>query len=194
MVKAVIFDCFGVLTTSGFRVFRDKYFEGDSKKHELALDLMSQQNLGLITYKDLIKKVSRLANVTEEKVKEYMDENKANEPLFDFIREQLKPKYKIGLLSNAGDNWLSELFNKKEIELFDDVILSYKVGLIKPDPNIYIMAAKRLGLEPEECVFIDDNPGHCSAAREVGMKAIVYSSFPEVKNNLQKLLSSASNN
>jgi putative hydrolase of the HAD superfamily len=67
--------------------------------------------------------------------------------------------------------------------------LSYKVGLIKPDPNIYIMAAKRLGLEPEECVFIDDNPGHCSAAREVGMKAIVYSSFSEVKNNLEKILS-----
>jgi HAD superfamily hydrolase (TIGR01509 family) len=191
MIKAIIFDCFGVLTTSGFRVFRDKYFDGEPEKHRLALDLMSQQNLGLLTYKDFIKKVAALAKVSEETVKEYMDENKANEPLLNYIRSELKPKYKIGLLSNAGDNWLNDLFHNKDTELFDDVVLSYKVGYIKPDPNIYLLAAKRLEVEPVECVFIDDNPGHCSSAREVGMKAIFYEDFSNAKEQLQKILASS---
>lgn len=190
MIKAVIFDCFGVLTTSGFKVFRDKYFEGQPKKHQEALDLMAQQNLGILYYKDLIKKVSALAHVPEATVKEYMAENKANEPLFDYIRTKLKPKYKIGLLSNAGDNWLKDLFEEKDIKLFDDIVLSYEVGYIKPDPSIYLLAAKRLKVNPEECIFIDDNPGHCSSAKEVGMKAICYDDFHEMKSHLEKILSS----
>lgn len=194
MIKAIIFDCFGVLTTSGFRVFRDKYFADEPKKRDRALELMSQQNLGTLTYGDLIKGVSELAGVPKDTVKEYMDENKSNEPLFDYIRKELKPKYKIGLLSNAGDNWLKELFEQKDIKLFDDIVLSYEVGLIKPDPSIYIMAAKRLGVEPEEAVFIDDNPGHCSAAREIGMKSIFYEEFSQAKEDLQKLLAARADN
>src|SRR4051812_3957844 len=193
MIKAIIFDCFGVLTTSGFRVFRDKYFENEPQKHRLALDLMAQQNLGLLTYKHFIKQMSDLAKVPEAKVQEYMDENKSNEPLFDFIRSQLQPKYKIGLLSNAGNNWLKELFSEKDIKLFNDTVLSYEVGYIKPDPSIYILAAKRLHVEPSECVFIDDNPGHCHAAKEIGMKSIYYEDFSQFKRDIEKILSAGSN-
>lgn len=171
-------------------MFRDKFFADDPEKHRLALDLMGQQNLGTLTYKDLIEQVAKLAKVSEGTVQEYMDENKANEPLFDYIRKELKPKYKIAMLSNAGDNWLKELFEQKDIKLFDEVVLSYSVGYIKPDPNIYLLTAKRLKLEPEQCVFVDDNAGHCSGAREVGMKAILYEDFPQLKTDLQKLLSS----
>jgi len=188
MIKAVIFDCFGVLTTSGFRVFRDKYFADDIEKRDQALELMSQQNLGTLSYKELIKRVAKLANVPEETVESYMDKNKPNEPLFDYIRSKLKPKYKIGLLSNAGDNWLKELFSEEDVKLFDEIILSYEVGLIKPDPNIYLLAAKKFNVEPAECIFIDDNHVHCSGAEGVGMKAICYKDFSQFKKDFEELL------
>jgi putative hydrolase of the HAD superfamily len=55
---------------------------------------------------------------------------------------------------------------------FDDVISSADVGLAKPDHAIYRLAAERLGLPVEECLFIDDTERNVVAAREVGMAAI----------------------
>ena len=54
-------------------------------------------------------------------------------------------------------------------ELFDAWVISGEVGLRKPDPAIYELAAERLGLPPEACVFVDDLPGNLKPARALGM-------------------------
>ena len=56
--------------------------------------------------------------------------------------------------------------------LFDDVISSAVVGMAKPDHRIYRLAAERLKLPVEECLFIDDAERNVEAAREVGMSAV----------------------
>jgi epoxide hydrolase-like predicted phosphatase len=188
MIKAIIFDCFGVLTTEGFGVFRDKFFEGAPKKREQANALMDELNTGRLTYDGFIDGLVSLSGTSRAVVNDYMTRNKPNEPLFNYMRAKLKPNYKLGLLSNAGDNWLKELFSKKDIELFDDIILSYEIGVIKPDPKIYKIAAKRLNVEPEQCVFIDDNQGHCSGGAKAGMKTICYQNFEQLKRDLEPLL------
>ena len=58
------------------------------------------------------------------------------------------------------------------LDLFDDVVCSADVGLAKPDPRVYALAASRLRLEPGECVFIDDLAGNVEAARAAGMLAV----------------------
>lgn len=98
--------------------------------------------------------------------------NDANETLFAFIRDELKPGYKIGMISNAGANFLHELFEEWQVELFDDTVLSFEAGAVKPDPAIYEMAISRLGVMPEECVFVDDLERFCTAANDLGMNAI----------------------
>lgn len=98
--------------------------------------------------------------------------NDTNEALFAYIRDDLKPHYKIGMISNAGADWLHELFEPWQVELFDDTILSFEVGIVKPDPAIYEMAATRLGVTPEECIFVDDIEQFCTVAADLGMKAI----------------------
>ena len=60
------------------------------------------------------------------------------------------------------------------LALFDDVVVSAEVGLAKPDPEVFRLAARRLGLPPAECVFVDDWDVNVGAAREVGMAAILY--------------------
>ena len=53
-------------------------------------------------------------------------------------------------------------------ELFDAVVISAEVGLHKPQPEIYLLAAERLGVEPAECVFVDDLRENCAGRRGGG--------------------------
>jgi HAD superfamily hydrolase (TIGR01509 family) len=54
----------------------------------------------------------------------------------------------------------------------DDILISAEVGLAKPDPRIYRLAAERLGVRPDEAVFVDDFAANVEGARAVGMRAI----------------------
>lgn len=58
------------------------------------------------------------------------------------------------------------------LALFELVIESSKVGLRKPDPRIYLMACERLGVEPAECIYLDDLGINCKPAAALGMTAI----------------------
>ena len=85
----------------------------------------------------------------------------------------LRPPYRLAVLSNADITLEDRIRNDYGIyDLFDEVICSADVGLAKPDAAAYRLAAERLGLEAEECVFIDDIKQNVAGAREVGMAAI----------------------
>jgi len=101
MIKAIIFDCFGVLSTEGFRVFCDKYFKDSPDKRAAAQDLMDRSCLGNMSFDEFESGLASLGRTSVETVREYLNRNKPNEPLFKLIREELKPKYKIGMLSNS---------------------------------------------------------------------------------------------
>jgi HAD superfamily hydrolase (TIGR01509 family) len=194
MIKAIIFDCFGVLSTEGFGSFRDKYLVNDPDRRQQANKTMDELNAGRIPYDEFVKELARLANVSEQTVGEYLSENKPNEPLFDYIRQNLKPHYKIGMLSNAGDDWLEELFEQRDIKLFDDIVLSYKFGMIKPQSDIYTLAVKRLGVASSESIFIDDQEKHCEGARAAGIRAIWYKDFSQFRFELEKILAPSADN
>jgi epoxide hydrolase-like predicted phosphatase len=56
----------------------------------------------------------------------------------------------------------------------DDIVYSDEVGLLKPDPAIYRLTQDRLGVQPEEIVFLDDRPDNVEAAARVGWHAILH--------------------
>jgi putative hydrolase of the HAD superfamily len=86
---------------------------------------------------------------------------------------RLRPAYRLSVLSNADLSLRSRLQHEHGLlDLFDDVVVSAEVGLAKPDPEIFRVAVKRLGLAPEQCVFVDDWDVNVNAAREVGMSAV----------------------
>ena len=87
----------------------------------------------------------------------------------------LRPPYKLAVLSNADSTLEDRMRDGLGIhDLFDTVVCSAVVGLAKPDYAVYRLTAERLGLPPEECVFIDDAEPNVVAAREVGMTAVHY--------------------
>jgi epoxide hydrolase-like predicted phosphatase len=106
-----------------------------------------------------------------------------------YIRDELKPKYKIGILSNISNHqWFREYFTKEELAMFDEVVLSIDAGVVKPDPRIFELITEKLKAELKEVVFIDDRMKNVGAAKKLGMKAILYEDTPKLKQKLQEIL------
>ena len=73
-------------------------------------------------------------------------------------------------------------------DLFDVIVLSGALGIRKPDPRIYVIAAERLGVAPERCVFVDDLPGNLKPARAMGMATVHHRTAAETIPQLEELL------
>jgi putative hydrolase of the HAD superfamily len=77
---------------------------------------------------------------------------------------------RTGLVSNS---WSTGHYDREMLAAaFDSVVISAEVGLHKPQPEIYLLAAERVGAAPEACVFVDDLRENCEGAEAVGMTAI----------------------
>ncbi len=112
----------------------------------------------------------------------------ANRLLLDFIRAELKPKYKVAIISNSTGRWRETVLTPQDVELFDEIVVSEEVNLYKPEPEIYIHTAQKLGAEPKDCLYIDDYDFRVEGAEKAGMQAIVYKNFEQTKAELGKLL------
>ncbi len=188
MIKAIIFDCFGVLVQGTFGTFREKHFPSNEAKTRRMQELDDLASRGYMTHLEFVSELANLAGIPEQQVIEETGQNPPNEKLLTYIEQKLRGPYKIGFLSNAAENWLEDLFTKDQQGLFDDVVLSCEVGLAKPDQRIFELSADRLGVLPGECVFVDDSVRYCAAAEDVGMKAIRYTDFAQFEQALTNLL------
>ncbi len=188
MIRAIIFDCYGVLTSDGWLPFKKHYFSHDPELLKEATDLSKQKNAGMITEREFVERVAALSKVSKTDILEAVTSSVPDYDLFAYIREELSGTCKIGMLSNAGSNMLAHLFDTSQIDLFDEIALSFETGFVKPSRNAYVDIAARMGVEPEECVFVDDQPRFCSAAQTTGMQAIVYQDFEQFRTELQHIL------
>jgi glucose-1-phosphatase len=185
MIKAILFDCFGVLVGK-------HYYEtyraagGDPEKDKEFIDsVLTKANTGTISSEE-----SRaiMAKQLELRVDEYVQivkrEQQPNYPLLDYIATKLKPRYKLGILSNANRGVIERKLSPEQLALFDTRIISAEVGFIKPDPNIYLIALDRLATKPSETIFIDDLPDYLEPAKSLGIHTIHYTGLDTLKADL----------
>jgi putative hydrolase of the HAD superfamily len=93
---------------------------------------------------------------------------------------------RTGLVSNS---WSTSHYDRDLLaELFETVVISAEVGIHKPQPEIYLLAAERLGEEPAGCVFVDDLHENCVGAEAVGMTAILHRDAAQTIPLLEDLL------
>lgn len=189
MIRAIIFDCFGVLTTDLWRAFCDSLPEGEGleRAHELN-HAFDRGFISLEEYQDGVEEATghRPPDI-DAMASGFINKN---EPLLTKIRSLREQGYKIGLLSNISDDWIrSHFLTPDEQELFDSMIFSYEVGMTKPNEDIYKLIAERLGVDTSEAVLIDDVPSYCEAAGFAGMQAICYGSLKQCLDELDALLS-----
>ncbi|MBE3066492.1 MAG: HAD family phosphatase [Chloroflexi bacterium] len=118
---------------------------------------------------------------------EFFSGDRADAALLDFLRS-LRPERKVGLISNAWSGLREFITRQKFEDVFDKMIISAEVGLIKPDPRIYRLALEKLGARPEESIFLDDVLVNVEAARSVGMSAIQFTQPEKTLEELKQLL------
>jgi putative hydrolase of the HAD superfamily len=107
------------------------------------------------------------------------------ESMVDAVRQIRASGTLTGLVSNS---WSTAHYDRELLaELFDQVVISAEVGLHKPQPEIYLLAAERLEVEPAECLFVDDLKENCDGAEAVGMTAIRHRDAPETIAKLIEL-------
>jgi epoxide hydrolase-like predicted phosphatase len=109
-----------------------------------------------------------------------------DEAMLDLFRRLHSGGVPTGLLSNSwgGGDYPREMFP----DLFDAVVISGEVGMRKPEPRIFRHAADLLGLDPQECVFIDDIQANITAAERAGFTGILHTDPAETVERVKDLL------
>jgi epoxide hydrolase-like predicted phosphatase len=193
VIRGIIFDCFGVLYIDASRYFYEHHVVRYEQLQPELLSLNKAYDYGLLSQKELDQAVSDLTGLDLPFVSEHIQGiHKRNEKLLEYA-ENLRGKYKVGMLSNIGVGAMDGFFSLAErTQLFDAVVLSGEENLTKPHPRIFEIAAERMGLQPHECVMVDDIEENCAGADAAGMRAILYQSNAQVKAELKKLLETKS--
>ena len=111
--------------------------------------------------------------------KEYLDTIELSDGFIDFI-EKVKGKYKLAIISNDSGRWSKYLREKFDINKYFDVIsISGDLKIQKPDERIFLLTTTKLGVNAEDCIYVDDRTGNLKAAKKVGMKSILLNSRNE---------------
>lgn len=172
--EAVIFDCFGVLASEAWQIFFDKHFAHDADKSRLAAVYNLDADRGLYSFEERMKYMAGLAAIPESQVRSELLYRTLNTELLDYIASSLTGRYTTVVLSNVGKGIHTEQFHKWKQTIFDHVILSCDIGLIKPDREIFDYTLRVLGVSAQQCLFIDDRKQNIDSAQTIGMTALQY--------------------
>ena len=196
-IRAVYFDLGGVIVRTEFQAPRQHLAERFGMEYDGLVKLVfdsetaGRASLGLISEEEHWAAVARRLHLPESETQAIRDEFFAGDItdllLLDFMRG-LRKQYKVGLISNAWSGLHPWIVDKKFEDIFDAMIISAEVGVAKPDARIFLIALEKLGVAPEESVFLDDSPDNVAGARAVGMQAIHFVRPEQALNELNQVL------
>jgi putative hydrolase of the HAD superfamily len=197
--RGLLLDFGGVLTTSLLEAIRRFCVECGLESNALldlfrddpvARRLLVQVECGLISQPEFEKGIGGLLGVDPERLVERLLSTAQPEPLILAAAERARAAgIRTGVLSNS---WGLRPFDPYAgwglAARFDALVISELTGTRKPDPAIYTLAAERLGVPCEACVFVDDLPHNLEPARALGMSVIHKTSAEQLLTDLERLL------
>jgi epoxide hydrolase-like predicted phosphatase len=111
--------------------------------------------------------------------------------MYELVTELRNSGIKAGLLTNVTPQFAEVLRMHGHYDPFDYRVLSYEVGLWKPDPAIYQLALRLADAKPEEAVFIDDFAQNTAAAEQLGWHSILFQNTDQITKELWPLIERA---
>lgn len=189
MIKAIIFDLFGVLVTDALELLVTGLKATQPEVADQVVRLVVASNAGTIPHEESREMIAELLGITlDEYARRVRGGEVRNEELFNYILV-LRKTYKTALLSNAGTRSLEVRFAPGELNnYFDAVVVSAVIGFAKPEARAYEIVAEKLGVRLDECVMIDDRELYCEGARAIGMQSVLYQSVSQLKRDLSSIL------
>jgi putative hydrolase of the HAD superfamily len=195
--SGLLVDFGGVLTTSVWDSFadfcRDKGLPEDSVRRLFrsdpeALADLRELETGRIDEEQFERRFAERLGLKDatDLIESMFRGMKPSEPMVTAVRAARAGGIRTGLVSNS---WSTSHYDRALLaELFDAVVISGEVGLHKPEPEIYLLASKRLSVEPDRCVFVDDLRENCAGAEAVGMTAVLHRDAAATVARLEELL------
>ena len=188
--KAVVFDLFETLITEwGHKKYTKREMCADLGVDKAAFDPFWEEKeeeryIGKISFEDSIlyaceqcgKKPEQeiFEKVIAERVRTKAECFRFIQPeLFQLLKALREQGLKTAILSNCSSEEVTVIRESELYQYFDEVILSFEVGMKKPDACIYEEALRRLGIMPDECVFVGDGGSReLEGAKSAGIKAV----------------------
>lgn len=196
-IKTIIFDIGNVLMTFNFMPYIKRLL-GDDKVIENVIDALwgtgywNQLDLGMDSEEVFSRMIEARPEYEEEirktlaNVRDCMDRK---DYAIAWIRELKERGYQVLYLSNYSEFIMDA---RREVLDFlpymDGGIFSCHVKVIKPDPEIFRLLCDKYGLDPGECVFIDDNKDNIKVAKAFGLNAIHFTGYEEAREELEQML------
>jgi len=198
-LRAVIFDFGGVLLRTEERTYRQNLAIELGMDYEqidqLVFSSLSGRRAaqGLMSVEEHWEVVGKTLALSSEQLKDFRIRffagDRLDEELVETLRD-LHKRYQTALLSNAWDDLRDHLQDTWHIaDAFDQIIISSEVTYTKPDPRIYWLALDRLGVSPEQALFIDDFIENIESAQRIGMQVIHFVDPLQAKEKLNRILS-----
>jgi putative hydrolase of the HAD superfamily len=196
-VRGLLVDFGGVLTTNVWESFsafcRNEGLEEDRVKRlfradERALALLRELEVGALDEDSFAESFAPLLGIESHEglVDRLFAGMEPDEPMIDAVRRARAAGLRTALVSNS---WGRGRYDRESFpELFDAVVISGEVGLHKPQPQIFALAAERVELDPSRCVFVDDLRENCEGAEAVGMTAVLHRDTDRTLARLEQLL------
>jgi putative hydrolase of the HAD superfamily len=151
--------------------------------------MMRACNKGLLDSETVNQHIAEVLGLDYEAYRQKVRDGEAKDSRVLSLIKELRGSYKTAMLSNITISGMERRFSEAErAEYFDQIVVSAAIGHVKPDPEAYEITAEKLGVEPDECVFIDDKQSFCEAAEAVGMRSVWYRDFEQAKADLEKTL------
>jgi putative hydrolase of the HAD superfamily len=196
-MRGLLVDFGGVLTTNVFDSFRafciDEGLDPDAVKELLrgepeALRLVRGLETGDLGEEEFGARFGALLGIERRGglVERMFGHVRPEDAMLEAVRRARAQGIRTGLISNSMG---AGRYDRSTFpELFDGVVISGDEGMHKPQPEIFRLGAARVGLAPEECVFVDDLRENCDGAAAVGMTAVLHRGAGSTLPRLEELL------
>ena len=199
-IRAVFFDLGGVILRTEYQTPRQHLAEEFGMDYEDIDKIVfaggnysshARATLGEITEEEHWRNVMRILNRRVNEYERVRDEFFAGDVIdlniLSFLRS-IKPKYKVGLISNAWSGLRAYIEREKFDDAFHQMIISAEVGVAKPDPKIFQLALDQFQVKANEAVFVDDVRENIEACEKFGMKGIQFKDSESALQQLKALL------
>ncbi len=194
MYRAVIFDLGKVLVhfdfKRGFRALEGlcPYTAAEIPKRIGTTDLVERFETGLVEPRDFVAQLSAILGVQMgyEQFCGIWSSIFTETLIPEAMLEGLAARYRLVLLSNTNAIHFDSIRSHYAplLQHFHQLVLSYEVKAMKPDPAIFRAAIEAARCQPEECFYTDDIPAYVAGARALGIDAVVFQSADQIKREL----------
>lgn len=182
VVRAIIIDIGGVVLLREERPVHRHWEErfgfarGEFARRLFRADLSAQATVGAVSaahvWDDMASRLSLDPAEVQELRRDFFAGERLNDEFAAYL-QTLRPRYRTAVLSNAWSGTRAAMTQHYGLDrLVDMMLFSDEEGIAKPDPRIYALAADRLGVRPDEAVFVDDVLRNVEGAQSAGMLAV----------------------